>query len=117
MISKLIRHFLTLLCCLYAGGFLLAQGQRIDSLEQRLTTAINPSEQSEILVQLFDDFQNTNPDKALLVALQNRKLTHAGENFSDQHKMDADNRVGIAFMNLNQSTLFLCPRPITTWVC
>ncbi|MBI3136720.1 MAG: SpoIIE family protein phosphatase [Bacteroidetes bacterium] len=86
-----------------SGVMLLAQNQRIDSLEHRLAAATNPVEQSLLLIQLFDELEANDPQKALLIAKQNRKLVYSTSNFSIRNKMDAENHLGIAFMNLNQS--------------
>lgn len=102
MTGPMRSFFLTLMLSM-ASAFLYAQYQRLDSLERKLTSATNPSEQAQILGLIWEELETTDTKSALMAASKNRNLVYSVTTFSDNDRMDADNKLGITYMNLNQS--------------
>jgi serine phosphatase RsbU (regulator of sigma subunit) len=83
--------------------FLNAQGDRADSLEKALLRTNQPLEKADILAQLFDEVQYSDPEKALRIAREiNSIRSFVGKN-KGATRLESLNLIGLAFMTLNQN--------------
>ncbi|MBL7900249.1 MAG: SpoIIE family protein phosphatase, partial [Crocinitomicaceae bacterium] len=97
-----MHKILITILCLNLGLSVCAQNSPTDSLENLFYQKKNINDKAEILKEIFDEVEYSDPHKSLIVAKQLLDLSPATDD-KMENRLYALNLIGIAYMNLNMT--------------